>query len=51
MTGVLSGKHDNRSIRSHKVMYEVLMDLLFQSYIGTLSSEAQEEIVLFIGKL
>lgn len=50
LPGVLTGKHYNRSIRCHKVMYEALMHLLFQSYLETLPLEVQEETEDFIGK-
>ena len=51
VTGVLTGKHYNQSVRSHKVIYEALMQLLFQSFIETQSPEKQENILSFIGKL
>ena len=51
VTGVFTGKHYNRSVRSHKVIYEALMRLLFQSLIGTQSPEEQENTLSFIGKL
>ena len=51
VTGVLTGKHYNRSVRSHKVIYEALMRLLFQSFIETQSPEKQENTLSFIGKL
>jgi hypothetical protein len=51
VTGVLTGKHYNPSVRSHKVIYEALMRLLFQSFIETQSPEEQENTLSFIGKL
>lgn len=51
VTGVLTGKHYNRSVRSHEVIYEALMRLLFQSFIETQSPEEQENTLSFIGKL
>jgi hypothetical protein len=48
VTDVLTGKHYNRSVRSHKVIYEALMRLLF---IETQSPEEQENTLSFIGKL
>jgi len=31
-SGILSGKHYNRGVRAHKLMYEALMRLVFQSF-------------------
>ena len=50
VAGVLSGKHYNRSLRAHKIMYEGLMRLLFQSFLRTQSSEKCREIQSLIGK-
>eukprot|EP00795_Rhopilema_esculentum_P011118 gene11118-19994_t len=48
LSGVLTGKHYNPSIRCHKVMYEALIHLLFQAYLETLPLQIQEETQDFI---
>ena len=40
--GVLSGKHYNRSVSCHKVMYEALQRLRFQSFLDSITDENQE---------
>jgi hypothetical protein len=50
INGVINGKHYNRAIRTHKVMFEALTRLLFDMYMQSLPAESQEQISLFIGK-
>ncbi len=50
MKGVLTGKHYNRSLRTHKVLYEALMLMLFNSFLESLPEQRQIEIKNFIGK-
>ena len=40
--GALSGKHYNRSVSGHKVMYEALQRLRFQSFLDSITDENQE---------
>ena len=40
--GVLSSKHYNRSVSCHKVMYEALQRLRFQSFLDSITDENQE---------
>ena len=40
--GVLSGKHYNRLVSCHKVMYEALHHLQFQSFLDSITDENQE---------
>lgn len=42
--GVMSGKHYNRSIRCHKVLYEALQQLRIESFLDTLDVSTQEEV-------
>eukprot|EP00794_Sanderia_malayensis_P000947 gene947-261_t len=51
LPGVLTGKHYNRSARCHKVMYEALVNLLFQSYLDTLPIDLQDETGDFISRM
>ena len=44
ITGVLSGKHYNRSITSHKIIYEALQRLRFEAFMETLDDESRENI-------
>ena len=44
ITGVLSGKHYNRSIASHKIIYEALQRLRFEAFVETLEDELKEHI-------
>ena len=46
----MSGKHYNRSVRSHKVVYEALVRLLFQRYLESLSADKKDETITMIGK-
>ena len=50
INGVLSGKHYNRSVRSHKVIFEALLRLLFQQNLNSLTPQQKDETVTFIGK-
>ena len=43
IAGVLSGKHYNRSIASHKI-YEALQRLRFEAFVETLGDELKEYI-------
>ena len=47
--GVMSGKHYNRSIRSHKIVFEALHRMLIDSYMELLSPDLVEQITDFIG--
>jgi hypothetical protein len=42
MTGVLSGRHYNRCIRAHKIMYEAMERLRFQAFEKTLTAAEKE---------
>ena len=44
IAGVLSGKHYNRSIASHKIIYEALQRLRFEAFVQTLEDELKEYI-------
>ncbi len=44
------GKHYNRSVRSHKVVYEALMRLYFEQYLDSLSEDKKDETITMIGK-
>ncbi len=46
----MSGKHYNRSVRSHKVVYEALVRLLFQQYLESLTPAERDETVTLIGE-
>lgn len=48
--GVLTGKHYNRSLRTHKVVYEAMMSILFRSFLESLPEQSQIEINNFNGK-
>jgi hypothetical protein len=50
INGVMSGKHYNRSVRSHKVVYEALIRLLFQHYLESLTPADRDETVTLIGE-
>ena len=50
VNGVLSGKHYNRSVRSHKVIFEALSRLLFQSYFDSISAPERDAAIALIGK-
>lgn len=45
---MLSGKHYNRSISCHKVMYEALQRLRFEAFLETLNDESRERIYSLI---
>eukprot|EP00794_Sanderia_malayensis_P000765 gene765-55_t len=51
INGILPGKHYNRSVRSHKVVYEALLRLLFQRYLESLPNDHKEKVVALIEKL
>ncbi|CAB3997648.1 Hypothetical predicted protein [Paramuricea clavata] len=46
--GVLSGKHYNRSVSCHKIMYEALQRLRFQAFMDQMTEEDQEVMTSFI---
>jgi hypothetical protein len=46
----MSGKHYNGSVRSHKVVYEALMRLLFEQYLDSLSEDKRDETITMSGK-
>lgn len=50
INGVLSGKHYNRSVRSHKVVYESMTRLLLECYFESLQEEEQRNIDHMIGQ-
>lgn len=47
----MSGKHYNRSVRAHKLMYEALSRLRFQSFLTSKTKEEEEEILEFLGAM
>lgn len=46
--GVMSGKHYNRAVRSHKMMYEALQRLRFEAFLDTLDDGSHNEVISFI---
>ena len=46
LKGVLSGKHYNRCVRAHKVIYEAMERLRFQAFQKTLSTQEKSETQL-----
>ena len=42
MTGVLSGKHYNRCVRAHKIMYEAMERLRFQAFEDSLTAVEED---------
>ena len=44
IVGVLSGKHYNRSIANHKIIYEALQQLRFEAFVETLEDELKKYI-------
>ena len=50
INGVLNGKHYNRSVRAHKVLYEAFTHLLFDMYLQSQPLESQKQVSIFIGK-
>ena len=46
--GVLSGKHYNRSVSCHKIMYEALQRLRFEAFLDSITENDQEDISSFI---
>ena len=47
----MSGKHYNRSVRAHKVVYEALTKLLFEQNLDSLPENKTDETLAMIGKL
>ena len=45
---MLSGKHYNRSISCHKVMYEALQRLRFEAFLETLDDKSRDSVYLLI---
>ena len=48
--GVLSGKHYNRSVMCHKVVYEAIEQLWFESYLDSLDEEEKDGIASAVSK-
>ena len=46
--GVISGKHYNRAVRSHKMMYEALQRLRFEAFLDTLDDGYHNEVISFV---
>ena len=46
--GVVSGKHYNRSVSCHKIMYEALQRLRFQAFMDQMTEEDQEVMTSFV---
>ena len=46
--GVLNGKHYNRSIFSHKVVYEAMQRLRFETFLDNLDEQKEDRIVQFL---
>jgi hypothetical protein len=46
--GVMSGKHYNRAVRSHKMMYEALQRLRFEAFLDTLDDGSHDEVISFV---
>ena len=46
--GVMSGKHYNRAVRSHKMMYEALERLQFEAFMDTLDDGYHNEVISFV---
>ena len=42
--GILSGKHYNRSIMCHKLVFEAMGRLRFQAFLDALDDDEQESI-------
>ena len=45
INGVISGHHYNRSIRSHKLLYEALQRMRLAAYINTLPTEESDSLI------
>ncbi|XP_028419097.1 uncharacterized protein LOC114544759 [Dendronephthya gigantea] len=46
--GILSGKHYNRAVSCHKIMYEALQRLRFQAFLDSMTEKDQDDISSFI---
>ena len=46
--GVMSGKHYNRSLHCHKIMYEGLQRLRLAEFLDSLDDKSQEDISSFV---
>lgn len=46
--GVMSGKHYNRAVRSHKIIYEALQRLRFEAVLDTLDDGSHSEVISFV---
>ena len=46
--GVLSGKHYNRSIMCHKLVYEALQRLRFDAYLDSIDNQQKESVATSI---
>ena len=49
--GVMSGKHYNRAVRSHKMMYEALERLRLEAFMDTLDDRYYSEVISFVKTL
>jgi hypothetical protein len=45
LNGVFSGKHYNRCIRAHKLVFEAMERLRFEAFLDTQSTEQKGEII------
>ena len=48
MTGVLSGKHYNRCVRAHKIMYEAMERLRFQAFENSLTAAEKDAYIAIV---
>ena len=48
---VMSGKHYNRALRSHKMMYEALERLRFEAFMDTLDDGYHNQVIPFLKTL
>jgi predicted DNA-binding ribbon-helix-helix protein len=51
INGVLSGKHYNRAMRAHKLMFEALERLRFKAFVDSLAEEEGECVTSLIKRL
>ena len=49
--GVLSGKHYNRSVSYHKIVYEALQRLRFEAFLESLDGEKQDRIMVLLSEM
>ena len=49
--GVFNGKHHNRSIFFHKVVYEAMQRLRFETFLDNLDEQKEDRIVQFVGQM